>query len=1221
MVKRLLWLFLACTVASGSLDAAEPPLPRPQGVDFIREIEPIFKSECYQCHSEKKPKGNLRLDARTLAMKGGSSGAAITPGKAADSYLVHRIEGTGGEDRMPLDRPALSPQQIALIRRWIDGGANWPDAAANTSARLEAHWAFVKPRPMAPAIVHNPAWPKNPIDTFILARLEKEGLQPSPEADRPTLLRRLSLDLIGLPPTPAEVDAFVKDASPNAYDKQVDRLLASPHFGEKWARHWLDLARYADTNGYEKDRTRVIWPYRDWVIAAFNSNMPFDKFTVEQIAGDMLPNAGVSQRVATGFHRNAMTNEEGGIDVEEFRFKAVVDRVQTTMTTWMGVTFQCAQCHTHKYDPFSQKEYYQLFAMLNNANEADFYEVPDEKIAASRAEAEKKIAEAITGLPKHFPTHKPDIQVTALHPTTATATAAQLTVLDDGSIIASGPRSATDTYTITTTVDAPGIQTVRLEVLTDPSFPHGGPGRTGGESNGNFVLTDFKVLIVTPDGKTSPVALSQPQADVNQTGFTIAAAIDADPKTGWAVDDGAHRNQNHWATFAAAVPAGTTGRITLKFILDQQFPDHTIGRFKLLVGGDRAIPPANVPPDELRQRYLAQRFDEWEKESTPKAGNWTILQTISAVSRNAAVLELQPDGAVLAKFDKPNTDVYDLEFDTLPPTTTALRLEVLPDPSLPENGPGRAPLFSPGDFLLSEFQAFINSPAKPKDWRPVKFASASHSYAAPKYSAAAALDGKLDTGWSVAGKIGEAHRAVFASASPLKLEPGARLRLSLVQNGIHQMTLGRFRLWATTDAQPRPASALAPEIEALLLIPTDKRSARQTAQLRTFFLSVAPELASQHKQIAEMRKALPKLDRTLVMEERDIRHARVTRIHHRGEFLQPKEAVKPAAPAVLHPLRVDPSHPEPNRLDLAHWLVDPENPLVGRVTMNRAWSVLFGRGIVNTLDDFGIQGERPTHPELLDYLATEFVARHWDFKAMLRLVVTSATYRQSSHVSPQLWQRDPQNILLARGPRVRVDGEAVRDIALCASGLLSPKIGGPSVFPPQPAGITELSYGPMPWKTSVGDERYRRGLYTFLKRTSPYPGLNIFDTPNGDVTCPKRPHSDTPLQALQTLNDAVFVEAAQAMARRLFAEGPKDAPGRIALAFRWCTARPPEPDELRNIGEFYSRQIERFKQKPADAAQLAAADPKQPATDVPDLAAWTAVSRVLLNLDETITKE
>jgi hypothetical protein len=1020
--KRLVLLASLTTLLVLSLPAQAAQAATAK-IDFLRDIRPILSEKCFKCHGPDATvrKGKLRLDRREDALKAGRSGEpALVPGNPGASEAIRRILSTEPDDMMPPPRAKnpLGDRERDLLRRWVEQGAEY-----------QVHWAFVPPRQGPLPTVKDAAWPRNPIDHFVLARLEKEGLRPSPPADPYTLVRRLYLDLIGLPPTPEEADAFVRDPRPDAYERLVDRLLASPHYGERWARRWLDLARYADTNGYEKDRVRSIWPYREWVIKALNADMPFDRFTIEQIAGDMLPNATPEQRIATGFHRNTMTNEEGGIDVEEFRFHALVDRIGTTGTVWLGLTLGCCQCHSHKYDPFSQHEYYGLFALLNNADEPEM-NVPDEAVRDKRAEIEAKIA-----------------------------------------------------------------------------------------------------------------------------------AIRAD--------------------------------------LENRFPL-----------------PAGVKSDgpELRRKHLEERLAAWQEEAAKKAGRWVPLRPGKVVSKKHATMTVLDDDSVHVSGDWPNNDTYVVEVPASPAGITALRLEVLPDPSLPEGGPGRAPLFQVGDFLLSEFQAAA-VPAKGGAERPLRFVSASHSHAKKDTSAALALDGKLDSGWSILGRPGEAHRAVFVLEKPAAEPRGTKLVVTLEQQGIHQMTIGRFRLWATTDVKPAAALDMPCEVEAALAVPAEKRTAAQRRLLRQHFLQTAPELAAAHKEMAELRKGLPRYPSTLVMQERRPEHARVTYFRQRGEFLKPTEPVAPGVPEVLHPL---PRDVPAKRLALARWLVDGQNPLVGRVTMNRHWQAVFGQGIVRTTEDFGTRGEAPTHPDLLDWLAVELPRRGWSVKAMHRLIVTSATYRQSSVVTPDLLRRDPQNKLLARGPRLRVEAEMVRDITLRVSGLLSAKLGGPSVFPPQPEGSNERSYGGFQWQTSTGPDRYRRGLYTFLKRTSPYAMFGLFDAPSGEACVPRRDRSNTALQALTMLNDQVVLEAARTLAASTRGDTPER---RVTEMFRRCVTRRPSAEELHEIVAFYEKEREHLSAHAAEAAKLAGGDAKQDREKVVEQAAWTAVARALLNLDETITKE
>jgi mono/diheme cytochrome c family protein len=1029
---------MVLTLATGSASSRQedgPALPpaADRVVDFGADIRPILEARCVSCHGTEKRKGGLRLDNRADAIAGGDSGPSIEPGEGALSILIEKVAGLDPLSTMPPSGEPLSPEQIGLLLAWIDQGADWPEADAPASAPRSDHWSFQAPeRPGLPE-VRDVDWPTNPIDRFVLARLEAEGLGPSPEAPRETLIRRLSLDLIGLPPTPEEVDAFVADGRPDAYERLVDRLLDSPHYGERRGRRWLDLARYADTNGYEKDRERSIWPYRDWVIDALNADLPFDRFTVEQLAGDLLPDATTDQRIATGFHRNTMINEEGGIDVEEFRYAAMVDRVATTGSTWLGLTVGCAQCHTHKYDPITQREYFQLFAFLNNADEPELA-VPDPLIARRRAEIQTKIDALVADLPDRFP-------------------------------LPSDP-------------------------LTDTSLAEG----------------------------------------------------------------------------------------------------------------------------ERRRRHLAASMAAWE--AALRTFDWTPIKPVGLASKNGATLEMLEDASVLVGGDKPNQDVYTVDLETDLSGITGLRLEALPHESLPDGGPGRAPLFSVGDFLLTEFEV----EAGPAGGEParVTISDASEDYAEAGHPASKAIDGVPDTGWNVKGAIGRPHAAVFAFASPIgEAEGRTRFRLTMRQEYIHQMTIGRFRLSATTDPEP-VASGLPAEVEAMARLPVGERSEEQREQLTQFYLSIAPELKESHAEIAELREAMPEFPTTMVMQERRPEHARTTHIHQRGEFLSIGEPVQPGAPSVLHPI---PEGAPPDRLTLARWLVSEDNPLVARVTMNRLWAGHFGRGIVPTLDDFGTRGEPPSHPGLLDWLAVEFEDRGWSLKAMHRLIVTSATYRQSADVSPTLLDRDPENVLLGRGPRMRLEAEQLRDLALAASGLLNPEIGGPSVYPPQPEGVTSLAYGGPSWPTSTGPERYRRGLYTFTKRTAPFAAFITFDAPTSEVTCTRRERSNTPLQALTLLNDPVFVEASQAMARRLLLEMPGgDDEGRATLAFRLVLAREPGASELAAILDFVDAQRARIEAGDLDAAAIAG-DLGRDDLDLPGLAAWATACRVLLNLDETITSE
>ena len=992
------WVVVAGLVAWTSVATAAD-------VDFNRDVRPILSARCFKCHGPDAAarKAKLRLDTAEGAAAGGSSGEpAVVPGKPEESELLRRIFTDTETEVMPPPavKTPLTPREKAILKDWIAGGA-----------RYDPHWAFVPLKRPAVPVLPNPSGPLyTPIDNFIQARLDREGLKPSPPADRPTLIRRVYLDLIGIPPTPEEVDAFVRDPAPDAYEKVVDRLLASPHYGERWARKWLDLARYADTNGYEKDRPRSIWPYRDWVIKALNDDVPFDQFTIEQLAGDLLPQATLAQRVATGFHRNTMLNEEGGIDPLEFRYYAVVDRVNVTATTWLGLTFGCAQCHTHKFDPITQTEYYRLFAFFNNADE--------------------------------------------------------------------------------------------------PELP-----------------------VPTPQ--------------------------------------------------------------------QQQLGDQLTAQIRQL--------EAKLPTQLGTLRTLGA-FARWVAQNRRRAVPWTVLRP-KTLEGGLTRLSVQGDGSIVASGDTTKRDLYTLTFENLPESITAIRLEALPDDRLPAGGPGRTYYEGPkGDFFLSEFTLTAAG-------QPVKLARASST------AAGQAIDGNPLTGWTANNQFGTRSVAVFFPARPLTARTA---QLELLFERYYASSLGRFRLAVTTQPGEIKPTELPHEVESVLTRDPAEWTAAEWGTVFRHWLSVAEELKAAREPIEALRKQRPVPPTTLVLQERPPENPRPTFRHHRGEFLEPRERVEPGVPAVLPPL---PPGEMPNRLTLARWLVSRENPLTARVTVNRHWQAFFGRGLVRTLDDFGYQGEAPTHPDLLDWLAVEFQeptvpasqagsGLPWSVKRLHKLIVLSATYRQVAHVSPELLAKDPENKLLARGPRVRLEAEQIRDSALKAAGLLSAKMYGPSVFPPQPASVTtEGTYGGLNWKVSDGEDRYRRGLYTFAKRTAPYAMASTFDAPSGEACVVRREVTNTALQALTMLNDAVFLDVAQALARRVMAY-PGKTPDRLTWLFRLCLVRSPTAEELARLTKFYEDQRVRFAIDPVRADAVAGRGP-----DTPERAAWTLTARALLNLDEFVTKE
>ncbi|HEX7449923.1 MAG TPA: PSD1 and planctomycete cytochrome C domain-containing protein [Pirellulales bacterium] len=1184
-MNRLLTVAFALLIA-GSAALAEPPLR------YSRDIRPILAEKCFKCHGpdDNTREADLRLDRRDEAIAAG----AITPGNGEASELVRRITSDDEHERMPppASRKELSDEQKARLRRWIDEGAQY-----------ETHWAFVKPaRPPLPA-VNDAAWPQNAVDQFVLARLDAEGLAPSPPADRYTLVRRVFLDLIGLPPTPEEADAFNADSSPDAYGRLVDRLLASPHYGERWARRWLDLARYADTNGYEKDRERSIWPYRDWVVAALNRDLPFDQFTVEQLAGDLLPEATIDQRIATGFHRNTMLNEEGGIDPLEFRYHAMTDRVATTGTAWLGLTIRCAQCHHHKYDPISQREYYQFMAFLNNADEPEL-DLPD---ARADEEHRRRLTEAqrlLAELPNQWPID--ELQWHTLRPVAIETTSGQQpTSLDDGSLLFPTPGPDRDTYILAASAELAGITQLRIEALADERLPRRGPGRA---PNGNFVLGEIEVTATSSgDTETSrPIAIASATADIEQSGFAAAATFDQRQETGWAVDSPAKPlNGDHAMTFTFQDPISLADGRQLRIKLDQNYGGaHTLGRIRLSVG----VPAGSR--ESLAERRVAEverRFNEWLNRERGRTARWLSLRPTEMKS-NLPHLAIEADDSIFVSGDTTKSDTFELTLPTELRGIAAVRIEALPDDRLPAHGPGTTYYEGPkGDFFLSKVTLMA-------DGQAATFAQATASFASNATGAAAAIDDDPQSGWSVAGRPGQRHVAVFAFAEPLG--EVRQLQLKLACGRYYASSLGRFRISVT--AQPAAvARDLPEEIERLLAVPAEQLTPVQVQQLREAFLLSAAELKQQADQVRKLRAA-PAHTTSLVMRERPADNPRPTYVHNRGEFLQTVGKVQPGTPEALHAW---PAGEPLGRLGFARWLVSPENPLTARVAVNRQWAALFGRGLVSTPDDFGLQGAAPTHPELLDWLAVEFIERGWSLKALHKLIVTSATYQQSSRVTPGLLAKDPENRLLARAPRLRLDAELIRDSALRASGLLSVKMGGPGVYPPQPAGVTEFAYGKPAWNASQGEDRWRRSIYTFQKRTAPFAMFAAFDAPAGEACVARRDVSDTPLQALTLLNDAMFLEAAQSLARQVMQQ-PGDTRQRVHLAFRRVLVRPSSAEELSLLVAYFVQQRSRFAggALAGDGVQPPAALAGDGPGDAAERAAWTALGRALLNLDEAITR-
>ena len=1024
-------------IACGAM-SAEKGAHADDAIQFNRDVRPILSNTCYKCHGpdENERQAGLRFDKQDSAfgeLESGS-GHAVVAGDVAASELVRRITSTDEFERMP---PAdsgkhLTPAQIDILKRWIEQGAEW-----------QGHWSFIAPeRPTVPEIT-NAAWPRNPIDAFLLARMEKEGLAPSPPADKITLLRRVTFDLTGMPPTPAEIDAFLADDSPHAYETVVERLFKSPRYGEHMARYWLDLARYGDTHGLHLDNDRTMWLYRNWVIEAFNQNKRYDEFTVEQLAGDLLPNATIEQQIATGFNRcNVSTSEGGSID-EEVRVRYAVDRVETTSTVWLGLTAGCAVCHDHKFDPLSQREFYGLFAFFNSTADAamdgnqnsppPIVKVPGDdhqqklrQIDEQIAQARQQIADALAKVEYSEP------------PATAVATSEE-------------PQEY---------------------VWIEDAAPAG--ASLQGNSEWEFVAApDHPVFSGEKATRRQAQGLSQ-----------------------------------HFFTGAApGLKIGEGDKLFAYCYLD-----------------------ANNPPKEVMLQFNDGSWEHraiWGEDVIP----WGQSGSASRFAMGA-----------------------------LPETGKWVRLEV----------------------------------------------EAAKVGLAP---------GAVLNGWAFTQHDGLVYwdRAGIVTRTP--------------QDGQSFKSLAAWEAYDRAQSQ----STVPQPVRDAVKLPADQRNEEQKKLVRDYFLEYVygetrstfdplhQEVEALNKQRTDAEAAVPT---TLVMA--DMPEKRETFLLIRGAYDKQGDKVTAGVPAALNPL---PEGAPVNRLGLARWLVDPANPLTARVAVNRYWQQFFGTGIVKTAEDFGSQGQWPTHPELLDWLAVEFRESGWDVRHIQRLIVTSAAYRQTSRTTEELIERDPENVFLARGSRFRMDAEMVRDTVLAASGLLVEEVGGPSVKPYQPSGLWEavgfVGSNTREFKRDSGEALYRRSMYTYWKRTSPPPSLTAFDAPSRETCVARRARTNTPLQALALLNDEQYVEAARHLAQRMMTEGGASAAERLSYGFRLATARLPEQSELAVLTELFDEQLARFTADTESAAALlkVGESPRNESLDAAQHAAYTLAANVILNLDETITKE
>jgi len=989
----------------------------------------ILRRACVECHGPVKQEGDLRFDGSQHVA---SASAAIAPGKPADSELLRRVLLPRSDDeRMPPRGEPLSEADVETLRRWVESGAAWPaDGASQT------HWAYVAPqRPAVPAVQNN-SWVRSPIDAFVMARLEREKLAPSPEADRETLIRRLSLDLVGLPPTPAEVDEFVNDDSADAWERLVDRLLKSPQFGVKWARPWLDYARYADSHGFQRDDFRDLWAYRDWVVDALNADMPFEQFTVEQLAGDLLPSPTQSQLIATGFNRCAPTNVEAGTEPEETRVNQVFDRVNTVGMVWLGSTMECCQCHDHKYDPFSMRDYYGLFAFFNN----------------TEIEAER----------------------------------------------------------------------------TNPKVP----------------------------------------GSIQFKGTSLSLE-----------DEGTAKAR---ADFQRQIAA-----------LDEQLA----ARRAELETPDRA----------------------WESEQQKRLRDAAAIHPLEVVafeSTEGSTYELLPDGSVLLSGDAPDQDTYIVQARTAVKGIRAIRLDALTDASLPGMGPGRGDEKRP-NFVLTRFRCEAG-PATGEGRTPVEFTTAAADFSQKSFSPEQAIGKAEGKGWAINPQFRKPHWATFETAEPLGHDGGTLLTIRMEQNFGGGRTIGRLKLSVVTGTASK--APIPGDVTDALAVAADQRTAKQRVALADYRATDDAAMARLQRQKTKLTTDLQKLAVPTTQVMKELTAPRTTAMFQRGNYLSRGESVEPSFPSPLVKGAASEETPR-SRLDLARWLASPDNPLVARVTVNRWWSELFGQGLVATPEDFGLKGEAPSHPELLDWLAVEFHDNGGSIKHLLKTIVMSATYRQSSAVRTELHEQDDRNRLLARGARFRMDAETIRDNALAVAGLINLKQGGPPIKPYQPDGLwVKVGGQRYDYEVSPGEDRFRRGLYVVCKRGSPYPSFVNFDANNRMSCRVNRPRSNTPTQALTLLNDPVYVEATKAFAREVMQEKETTLEGRLTYAFRRATSRMPTSTEHALLRSLYESQTADAASNAEEVARLIGDFPLPKSIDRAAFAGWFAVCTALLNIDETITK-
>ncbi|QDU50234.1 DUF1553 domain-containing protein [Gimesia panareensis] len=1068
----LLWLFLFGQICASGAE-----------IEFNRDVRPILSDLCFQCHGpdSSQRQADLRLDQEAGLLGAAGETGAVVPGKAAESELFKRLLANDPDLQMPpaSSEKQITAEQIETIKRWINSGARW-----------QKHWAFIPPQRPAVPQVKNQAWVRNPIDAFVLARLEREGLAPSPEADQSTLIRRLSLDLTGLPPALPAQKEFFEDESPQAYERLVDRLLASPHYGERMALEWLDAARFADTSGYQTDGERHMWRWREWVIDAFNSNKPFDQFTVEQLAGDLLPNPSLDQLVATGFNRNHRANSEGGIIFDEYLLEYAVDRVETTGTVWLGLTVGCARCHEHKYDPISQKEFYQLIAFFNN--------IPERGRAIKYGNAAPFV--------------------------TAPTKEQQQTLNNLDQEIKSLEQKLQDA--------APELK--RLQKQWEQTHPAAALELKYPQRKLAYRI-DFN-----GDLKLQVIGKQQLDFYANRTNASSDVELyGQDESTGKAQFEPADEGQ-------ALHLDGTEKHEAKELKLNGKKPMHVNGDAKpILSDKDPFSMVFRVKPEQPHGTILASLTPQQDESG------FRIFLKKGRLHINMGPRWL--DDAILLE------------------STGKLKL----------NDWSHVVLTYAGNSQARGFQLYVNG--EPQE-----------------------LKAKLN--YLTGG---------FAFPAPFVF--GAYHDRDYFRGLIDDFRIYRTRLTSDWVALDRVSQS----VPQILTIPADQRSAGQQQKVQLYFMTYQAPTEYRLpffnlRTLREKRNALTRsLPTSMVMRERKAH--KPTFVLMRGEYDKPGEPVTAGIPASLGALPEDLPR---NRLGLARWLVDPANPLTARVVVNRYWQMYFGNGLVKTTEDFGSQGSWPTHPELLDWLATEFIRTGWDVKRLQKLIVTSATYRQSSHVTSELLKVDPENQLLARAGRLRLSAEMIRDQALFVSGLLRPEIGGPSVKPYQPQGVWK-EIASQTYEPGTGDDLYRRSMYTYWKRTVPPPAMATFDAPTRETCIVKRSRTNTPLQALALLNDVTYVEASRKLAERMLNLKTEEPAERIRFAMRVVLAREPSEREREIFLKGWERYRNRFEQQPEAARQYLDVGESRPAKryDPAEHAAYTVIASLILNLDETINRE